>query len=135
MKDASVFLDSVFVSGQKLQYVHRGADLGCVGSLRVQLEGVRLIILARVTELLAVLGDEGGIADAVNYLLRLEEAPSKTAIPSLVSAICKAGDVTFVPPGYLLVDKACVETNVFLRLSLQTAFALVCIILSRGVEG
>ncbi|CAE7244505.1 unnamed protein product, partial [Symbiodinium sp. CCMP2456] len=112
IKDTSVFLDSVFVSGQKLQYVHRGADLGCVGSLRVQLEGVRLIILARVTELLAVLGDEGGIADAVNYLLRLEEAPSKTAIPSLVSAICKAGDVTFVPPGYLLVDKACMETNV-----------------------
>ena len=80
--------------------------------MRLQLQGVRVLVMARVSEIEHMLEEECTIQDCVNWLIRLEEPPSAIKIPSLVSAICKVGDVVFQPAGYLLVDKSCIETNV-----------------------
>ena len=86
-----------------------------MASLRVQLEGVRVVIMGRITEIQAILGsaENPSISDCVNYLIRLEEVPSPSSLPSLVSAVIKVGDIVFQPAGYVLVDKACAENNVF----------------------
>ena len=117
-KDADTFFDSCFMAGQKVQTIHSGAELGCTSSLRVQVEGVRIVVMARIMEVLLLLqtdGDSPSITDAVNFLIRLEEVPPSSQMPSLVEAIRKVGDIIYQPAGYLLVDKACVETSVFLQ--------------------
>ena len=113
---------SCFISGQKLQHVHRGVELGCTASLRVQLEGTRIIVMARLAEVAKMLSAENPgqqewpVTDCVDWLLRLEEVPPATSIPSLVAGVCKVGDLIYQPAGYVIIDKACVENNVSLTL-------------------
>ena len=57
------------------------------------------------------------VLDCVNWMTRLDEVPAATALPSLAAALMKTGDVLYMPAGYMTVDKACGETNVFLRLA------------------
>ena len=140
MKAAREWLRSCFLSGQKLQMVHHGADLASFASMRLQLEGTRLLITARLSEVAAIcqqeLNAEGNleradgpyqanVQDCVNWLIRLDEVPPATQIPSLCSALMKPGDVTYLPPGYLVVDKACHETNISLNLT-RFQYGCVC---------
>ena len=140
MKAAREWLRSCFLSGQKLQMVHHGADLASFASMRLQLEGTRLLITARLSEVAAIcqqeLNAEGNleradgpyqanVQDCVNWLIRLDEVPPATQIPSLCSALIKPGDVTYLPPGYLVVDKACHETNISLNLT-RFQYGCVC---------
>ena len=44
-------MDSFFVAGQRKDYVHHGLDLHGVASVRVQLEGNRVVVMALFDEL------------------------------------------------------------------------------------
>ena len=84
-ENARVFMNSCSVAGQKLGHIHRGVELGCVSSMRVQIEGVRLLILARIKEVADVVqkevtqGTTCNITDIVDWLLRLDDCPPATS--------------------------------------------------------
>lgn len=40
------FFNSFFLAGQRKDYVHRGGEMYGVGSIRVQLEGSRVMVMA-----------------------------------------------------------------------------------------
>ena len=96
-----------------MNYIHHGMEIACVALLRVQLEGVRVVIIAH-TEIQAILGSA-----EKSFNLRLRQlfdslgVPSPSSLPSLVSAVIKVEDIVFQPAGYVLVNKACAENNVF----------------------
>lgn len=127
-----MFMGSCFVAGQKLGHIHRGVELGCVSSMRVQVEGVRLLIVARITEVVDALqaevadGTSVTISDMVDWLLRLDECPPATKMPSLVAGVVRVGDIMYLPAGYILVDKACVEDNVCLKLFCVRVLLVCC---------
>lgn len=49
------FFDSVLLAGQRRDYVHHGSELHGLGSVRVQLEGNRVVIMALLDEIRAAI--------------------------------------------------------------------------------
>ncbi|CAK9099080.1 DnaJ-like 1 [Durusdinium trenchii] len=120
------FFSSCFLAGQRRDFIHHGAELSGLGSVKVQLEGSRIICMALATEIASYLQshgenteDEITMAKCSSWLLRIESGsiPKVTEMPSLCAGSVKPGDVLYTPPGYLIVDKVVNEDAVSVRLS------------------
>lgn len=66
------FLNSLFLAGQRRDYIHNGSELQGVGSLRIQLEGNRVLVMALYSDiktyLVAQNPDEAAEANIVSNL-------------------------------------------------------------------
>ena len=44
------FGETMFVAGQRKDWVHHGVELGAVASIRIQLQGGRILVMAKLDE-------------------------------------------------------------------------------------
>ena len=118
METALDQLTSVWLVGNKVESVYAGLDSQGLSTLRVQLGGARLSLYASVTDLLAYFPEaNGSVKDALGLLQQMSasELPDSFAFPSLTAVHAKTGDVVFVPPGFVCIEKAIVETSIAAR--------------------
>ena len=115
-KTAREQLKSTWIVANRQNTTYCGLESQGLGTIRVQLSGGRLILLALVEEVLAFYG-ESSIKAAVDQLAStdLKELPDQWAVPSLCAEYLKTGDFMYCPPGHICVEKALSDVSISIR--------------------
>lgn len=112
-------LMGVWILANKEGSVSSGLEAGGFQSLRMQVQGGRLVALADARELCHYYRENSMEKVLDNFgKMNLDNCPDAWEVPSLSFEYLKTGDLLYTPPGFMIWEKFICDTSVALRTNL-----------------
>ena len=113
-------LKAVWVVANKPDTSSSGLDSQGLGTLRLQVQGGRLVAMAHVSELMHYFRKDS-LPEVLAEFQKItdDEVPDSWEVPSFSCDYVKTGDVTYTPPGFLMAEKCITDASVSVKLHLS----------------